>query len=114
MKSKFTRINPRLLLGLTAFASTIMPVTSAVTMLPMGSEIFQSEAVAIISTDKKVLTVDDAFSREKSLTIENVRIIAFSDRAKRSSFINEGNPLNNGRPAPTMIFDTVHANQHPN
>jgi len=90
MKSKFMRIKPQFLLGLAVLASTIMPATSALAMLPMGSEIFQAESMAIISTDETALTVDEAISRENSLTIENERMIAFSDKSKLSGLISKG------------------------
>ena len=90
MKSNLVRMKSQVLFTLTAFTLAIVPVTSTFAILPMASEIFQSESfVTTTYNDEKTLTADDIFSSDNSLIVENHRIIASNDRAMSSNFINE-------------------------
>lgn len=92
MKNNLVRIKSQVLFSLTLFILAMVPVTSTfaiLPMLPMASEIFQSESSFTAFNDEKTLTADDIFSTENSITIENHRIIASSERATSSNSINE-------------------------
>ena len=88
MKYKLTRTNQQLLLGLAVFGSTIMPVTSAVAILPMGSEFFQTELSETTSTAETAL-IKKALSKEGSLNRENEHLTAFSNKSKFATLIRE-------------------------
>lgn len=89
MKNNLVRIKSQILFSLTLFILAMVPVTSTFAILPMASEIFQSESSFTAFNDEKTLTADDIFSTENSITIENHRIIASSERATSSNSINE-------------------------
>lgn len=106
MKNKLVRMKSQVLFSLTLFTLTIVPVTSTFAILPMASEIFQSESSFTASNDKKILTADAVFSNDNSVIIENYRIIASSDRAISSNYIKEQKhkfDLKNKQPLWNMI-----------
>ncbi|WP_201592819.1 hypothetical protein [Psychrobacter fozii] len=88
MKYKLTRTNQQLLLSLAVFGSTIMPVTSAIAILPLGSEFFQTELSETTSSTETAL-IKKALSKEGNLKRENEHLTAFSNKSKFSTLIRE-------------------------
>lgn len=87
MKCKLTRISQPLLLSLVACGATIIPMTSAVAILPMSSEIFQTETPTV--STETMLTVEDALSKANNLKRENEQLTAFSSKSKFATLIRE-------------------------
>ena len=89
MKYAFTRFNYQWLLGLATLTSVIMPVTSAVAMLPMASEVFQVPSPVASSIDKTTLTIEDTLSKKDSSRVAEDQLKAFSNTSKFSTLVRE-------------------------
>lgn len=95
MKYKFTHLNHQLLFSLAVLASTIMPVTSAVAILPMASEVFQTSLSIASSSNETASIIEDALSKEDLSKIENKHIKVFSHPSKFSTLIRESKQFKN-------------------
>ncbi len=89
MKYAFTRFNHQWLLCLATLTSTIMPITSAVAMLPMASEVFQVPSPMASSIDKTTLTIEDTLSKEDPPKVAENQMKAFSNTSKFSTLVRE-------------------------
>lgn len=89
MKIKFTHTNHQLLLSVVVMTSSIIPMTSAVAILPMGSEIFQTEAPITTASNETAVVIEEALSKEEHLKMQNKQFSAFSDNSKFSKLIRE-------------------------
>lgn len=89
MKIEFTRSNHQLLLSVVVFTSTMIPMTSALAILPMSSEVFQTGSSAPVFSSGTTLTVKEAISKEEHLKMQNKQFSAFSKKSKFSTLIRE-------------------------
>ena len=89
MKYTFTRFNQQWLLSVVALTSIIMPVTSAVAILPMTSEVFEVPLPVASSIGKTTSTLEDTLSKENLSEIEGNQVKAFSKTSKFSTLVRE-------------------------
>ena len=89
MNIKFARKNHQLLLSAAVLASAIIPMTSAVAILPMGSEIFPTKSSAAVFSNETAWIIEEALSKEEHLKIEQQQLTAFSKKSEFATLIRE-------------------------